>query len=356
MLTIESEHGGRFCDRLTRRQFLKIGGLALGGLTLTDILRAEEQAGIRNSHKAVIMVYLPGGPAHQDTFDLKPDAPSDVRGEFKPIKTNVPGIEICEHLPRLAQMMDKFAVIRSLVGMRDEHSSNLCMSGYTLAEFRQNNAPTLGAVISKVQGPVERTVPPYVNLAARTQHQPYNDPGPGFLGLAHSAVNPNGPMMPDMMLNGISLERLGNRRQLLSSLDRFRRSVDVLEGMDGITQRAFDILTSNKLVAALNLLKEPPKVRERYGKGIAPPQGDASPMLNEQFLAARRLVEAGVRCVTISYGFWDWHGSNFRMLKQHLPIFDQALTALVQDLHDRGTPRQDMCPLSGEKYLLMPQR
>jgi uncharacterized protein (DUF1501 family) len=143
-------------------------------------------------------------------------------------------------------------------------------------------------------------------------------------------------MMPDMVLNGVTLERLGNRRQLLGGLDQFRRSVDVLEGMDGITQRAFDILTSNKLVAALDVSKEDPKVRERYGKGISRPQGDASPMLNEQFLAARRLVEAGVRVVSISYGFWDWHGSNFRMLKSHLPILDQAVSALVQDVHDRG--------------------
>jgi hypothetical protein len=336
MLTIRGHAGGQFCDRVTRRQFLKIGGLALGGLSLTDLLAAEARAGIRHSHKAIIMVYLPGGHAHQDTFDLKPDAPAEIRGEFKPIKTNVPGIEICEHLPQMAKMMDKFAIIRSLVGARDEHSSNLCLSGYTEAEFRQNHAPTLGAVVSRLQGPVEKTVPPFVNLAARTQHQPYNDPGPGFLGLAHSAVNPNGPMMADMTLKDMTLDRLANRRQLLASLDRFRHSVDTLKGMDTLTQRAFDLLTSSKFVTALDISKEDPKVRERYGKGIAQPQGDAAPMLNEQFLVARRLVEAGVRFVTLSYGFWDWHGSNFSMLKQHLPIFDQALTALVQDLHDRG--------------------
>jgi hypothetical protein len=341
MLTIRGGGGGRYCDGITRREFLKIGGLALGGLSLTDILAAEARAagvggGWRDSHKAIIMIYLPGGHAHQDTFDLKMDAPSDIRGEFKPIKTNVPGIEICEHMPRLAAMMDKFAVIRSLVGARDEHASNLCLTGYTLAEFRQIQAPTIGAVLSRLQGPAERNVPPFVSLAPRTQHMPYNDPGPGILGLAHGAVSTQGPAVDDMRLKGITLDRLADRRQLLASLDRFRASVDTMEGLDALHQRAFDILTSSKLVEALDVRKEDPKVRERYGKGLDRAQGDAAPMINDHFLAARRLVEAGVRCVTLSYGFWDWHGANFSHLKQHLPMLDQAVTSLVQDIHDRG--------------------
>ena len=336
MLTIRGGGSPRYCDGFTRRQFLKIGGLALGGMTLTDMLSAEAQTGIRNSHKAVIMIYLPGGPAHQDTWDLKVDAPAEIRGEFKPIKTNVPGIDVCEHMPKLAQMMDKFAIVRSLVGARDEHASNLCLTGYTQAENSQNHAPDMGSVIAYIQGPVDKTVPAFVNLARHTQHPPYNDPGPGFLGLAHGALNPNGPMMDDMVLQGITLDRLTNRRLLLASVDRFRKSVDGLQGIDALHQRAFDLLTSSKLLYALDVTKEDPKVRERYGKGIETPQGDASPMMNDQFLAARRLVEAGVRFVTLSYGFWDWHGSNFVNLKKHLPILDQAITALVQDLHDRG--------------------
>ncbi|HLK59375.1 MAG TPA: DUF1501 domain-containing protein [Chthonomonadaceae bacterium] len=336
MLTIRGGGSPAFCDGVSRREFLKIGGLALGGLSLLDVLAAEGQTGIRTAHKAVIMIYLPGGPAHQDTFDLKMDAPADIRGEFKPIKTNVPGIEICEYLPKLARNMDKFAIVRSLVGARDEHASNLCFTGYTMAETNQNHAPDMGSVISYVQGPVEKTVPPFVNLARRTQHSPYNDPGPGFLGLEHRALNPNGPMMRDMTLEGVTLDRLGNRRQLLDSLDRFRKGADSLQGMDALHQRAFDLLTSSKLVHALDVSQEDPKVRERYGKGIPTPQGDASPMIHDQFLAARRLVEAGVRFVTLSYGFWDWHGGNFANLKQHLPLLDQAITALVQDLHDRG--------------------
>ncbi|WP_309689131.1 DUF1501 domain-containing protein [Armatimonas sp.] len=333
MLTIRGA-GGKFCDGLSRRQFLTVG--ALGGLALPQLLAAEAQAGIRNSHKAVILIYLPGGPGHQDTFDLKMDAPSDIRGEFKPIKTNVSGIEICEHLPRLAKMMDKVAIIRSLVGARDEHSSNLCLSGYTNAEFNQNKAPTMGSVLTRLQGPVDKTVPAYVNLAARTQHPPYNDPGPGFLGPGYGALNPNGPMLADMTLTDVSLDRLSHRKQLLASLDRYRRRVDTLPELDTMSARAFDILTSSKLVQALDVSRETPKTRERYGKGIDKPQGDASPMLNEQFLAARRLVEAGARLVSVSYGFWDWHGGNFTNMKAHLPVIDQGISALIEDLHQRG--------------------
>src|SRR5205085_9110281 len=159
MLTLSGGPKSRFCDGVTRRDFLKIGGLALGGLSLTDLLALEARAGVRSSHKAVIMVFLCGGPPHQDMFDLKPDAPSDVRGEFKPIPTNVPGFQICELMPRLAKMADKYAVVRSLVGARDEHHSQLSLSGYTLAEYNQGKWPCLGSVLSRLQGPVEPTVP-----------------------------------------------------------------------------------------------------------------------------------------------------------------------------------------------------
>ena len=139
MLTIRGNRHP-FCDGISRREFLSVGALALGGLSLPQLLAAEARAGVRNSHKAVIMIYLPGGPSHQDMVDLKRDAPAEIRGEFKPIKTSVPGIEVCEHLPKLAAMMDKFAIIRSLTGTRDEHDSHICMSGYSVAETNQNHA------------------------------------------------------------------------------------------------------------------------------------------------------------------------------------------------------------------------
>lgn len=349
MLTIAGGKRGGFCDGLNRREFLKIGGLALGGLALTDILAAEAHAGIRSSHKAIIMVYLPGGPPHQDMFDLKMDAPSEIRGEFKPIKTKVPGIEICEHLPKIAAMMDKFAVIRSLVGARDEHDASVCLSGYSAAELAQNHAPCLGSVVSYLNGPVDKTVPAFVGLSPRMGHMEWALSGdPGFLGLAHSPLKPEGPLMADMTLNGISLDRLRDRRQLLNSLDRFHQKVDTLQGMDALHQRAFDLLTSRKLVDALDVSKEDPKVRERYGKGDTKLVDDGGPMANEHFLVARRLVEAGARCVTIGYGRWDYHDRNFAQLKLRLPMLDQAVSALVQDIHDRGMDKDVSVVVWGE--------
>ncbi len=350
MLTIQGgSSGSKFCDGMSRRDFLKIGGLAMGGMSLPAILRAEASAGIRSSHKAIIMVFLPGGPPHQDMFDLKPDAPSEVRGEFKPIKTNVPGIEICEHMPRIAAMMDKFTVIRSLVGARDEHSSVICNSGYTVAETSQNHAPCMGSVISRIQGQVDKTVPAFVGMAPKMGHMPWADPGDaGFLGLAHAPFKPDGQLMKDMVLKDVSLDRLSNRKQLLAGMDRFRRGVDSLAGVDSLNQRAFDMLTSSKLVTALDVTKEDPKVRERYGKGRMEPVDDGGPMINDQFLAARRLVEAGVRCVTLAYGRWDYHGDNFGQCKKYLPMLDMAVSSLVQDIHDRGMDKDVSVVVWGE--------
>jgi len=349
MLTIRGGGGQRFCDGISRREFLKIGGLALGGLSLTDVLAAEAKAGIRSSHKAIIMVYLPGGPPHQDMFDLKPDAPAEIRGEFKPMKTNVSGIQISEHLPRIAGMMDKFAIIRSLVGARDEHAASICQSGYTMAETAQNHAPALGAVVAKLQGPVDKTVPPFVGLAPKMGHMEWADPGdPGFLGLAYSPLKPDGQLMSDMVLNGVTLDRLSDRRRLLAGLDRFRQGVDSLQGMDALNQRAYDLLTSKKLVEALDVTKEDPKIRARYGIGSNANVDDGGPDWNDQFLVARRLVEAGARCVTLAFGRWDYHDRNFAQLKTHLPRLDQAVSTLVQDIYDRGLDKDVSVVVWGE--------
>jgi hypothetical protein len=350
MLTIRGGgEGGRFCDGISRREFLKIGGLALGGMALPQILQAESRAGIRKGHKAIIMVFLPGGPPHQDMFDLKPEAPREVRGEFKPIKTNVPGIEICEHMPKLAGMMDKFALIRSLVGARDEHTSHVCFSGYNFSEFNQNKAPSIGSVLSKLNGPVDKTVSPFVSLSPKCSHMPWGNPGePGFLGLEHGPLQPEGPLMKDMTLNGITLERLADRRRLLESVDRYRRKVDSLKGMDALSERAFDILTSSKLVQALDVSKEDPKVRALYGTGRDKPVDDGAPMIHDHFLAARRLVEAGARCVTLAYGRWDYHGNNFGQLRSYLPMLDNALSALVTDIYQRGLDKDVSVVVWGE--------
>src|SRR6516164_1133182 len=167
MLTIPGPRHDGFCDRMSRRTFLRVGGLAMGGLSLPQILRAQAANGVRSSHKAVIMVFLSGGPPHQDMYDLKMDAPAEIRGEFKPIKTKVPGIQICEQLPRLAAMMDKLVPIRSIVGALDRHEAFQCLTGRLSGNQPQGGWPSLGSVVSKLQGPTSKAIPPFVGLSPK---------------------------------------------------------------------------------------------------------------------------------------------------------------------------------------------
>ena len=352
MLTLLGNQHSRFCDGVSRRNFLKIGALGLGGLSLPELLKAEAVAGRKNSHKAVIMIFLPGGPPHQDMFDIKTDAPSEIRGEFTEISTKVPGIRICELFPRMAGMMDKLTIIRSLVGAVDSHWSLQCLSGRSPQEQVPGGWPSMGAVLSKLQGAVRPDMPSFVGLAPKMGHLPWADPGkPGFLGPAHGPFNPNGPGKDDMILNGMSLERLEDRRGLLRSFDQFRRDCDqsrMMEGMDSFTQSAFGILTSSRLADALDLEKEDPKLRDRYGRGSANLQPDGGPKLLDHFLMARRLVEAGVRCVTLAFSRWDWHGDNFKRGREDMPMLDQGVTALVEDLHQRGLDKDVSVVVWGE--------
>lgn len=351
MLTILGEHN-RFCDGLSRRTFLKVGGLALGGLSLPQILRAEKESGVGRSHKAIIMVFLPGGPPHQDMWDLKTDAPSDIRGEFKPIKTNVPGIEICEHFPRLAGMMDKLVPIRTIVGATGDHYSFQCYTGRTHQRQPQGGWPSMGSVLSKLEGPVHPGMPTFVGLAPKMGHMPWADPGPaGFLGIAHAPFRPEGEGKPDMVLSGITLDRLNDRKRLLASFDRFRRDADsrgLMDGMDAFTQQAFGVLTSGRLAEALDLEREDPKVRDRYGYGVPKLRDDGGPRTITQFLLARRLVEAGARCVTLAFSRWDWHGQNFQQGREDMPLLDQGVSALVEDLHQRGMDKDVSVVVWGE--------
>jgi hypothetical protein len=344
MLTI---HGPklRFCDGITRRSFLKIGGFALGamgGLTCADLLRAQAGSGSRSGHKALINIFLAGGPPHQDMWDLKTDAPREIRGEFEPIATNVAGIEICEVFPKIARLMDKCAILRSIVGCRDQHDGYQCFSGWRRDESRSiGGRPSIGACVSKLKGPVDPAVPPFVALAQKTQHVPWSEPGsPGFLGAACQAFKPAGEGMSDLTLNGITLDRLQDRQALLAGLDNLKRAADAdgsLRGMDAFTRAAFGVLTSSSLADALDVSKEDPEVRARYGDGKPYQyQYDGAPTCNDHLLIARRLVEAGVRCVNLSYGRWDSHGKNFDLVRDHGSKLDQCLSALIEDLDQRG--------------------
>jgi hypothetical protein len=240
-------------------------------------------------------------------------------------------------------MMDKFTIIRSLYGGPDQHASDLCLSGYPIGpKGRQDNHPSLGSVLSKLQGPVDQAVPPFVGLTIKTGHAPYSNPGlPGFLGQGYAPFQPDGEGMANMRVNGVTLDQLRDRQTLLAGFDSFRRQAEsstTFQGLDAFTRKAFDVLTSSRLVEALDLEREDPRVRDRYGRGSqAPAFGeDAGPHWMDQFLIGRRLVEAGVRCVTLSFGSWDRHGGNFERLPEQLGKLDIAVTALVEDLHSRG--------------------
>ncbi|MCY3013531.1 MAG: DUF1501 domain-containing protein [Planctomycetota bacterium] len=337
----KSGQGARFCDGLSRRDMLRIGTLSVGGLSLPQILAAEQASGHR-THKSVIMIYMCGAPGHQDMYDLKMNAPAEIRGEFKPIATNVPGIEICEHMPRLARIMDKCVPLRSVHGSPDgNHDSFICYTGRTVRNQPPGGWPSMGAVTSKLLGSVDQAVPAFVGLSPDAGHPPYGSPGlPGFLGVSHAAFRPNGASSTDIVLKDLTQARLADRRSLLGDVDRLRRDIDAtraLDGMDSLTRSAFDILTSSRLAKALDVGEEPQSVRERYGKGDPNRFGDGAPRNLEHFLVARRLVEAGARVVTLNFGRWDFHSDNFNGMRDtHLPQFDQGLSALIEDLHARG--------------------
>ena len=353
MLKINAGNGsGDFCDGITRRDFIRIGAMGIGGLTMANLLEAEAQAGVGSSHKAVINIFLPGGPPHQDMFDLKMDAPREIRGEFKPVSTNVPGLQICEEFPLMAKMMDKFTVIRSIVGATGGHDAEQCMTGRSNRNQPPGGWPSIGSILSKLNGPVKPDMPPFIGLSPKTGHIQWSDPGKaGFLGPAHAAFRPSAEGKEDMTLNGITLERLSDRKKLLQSFDQLRRDVDnsgLIEGMDAYNQQAFGMLSSGKLADALDLEKEDLKLRDRYGRGTAKLQADGAPKLLDHFLLARRLVEVGVRCVSLSFSRWDWHGGNFRRARQDFPMLDQGLTALIDDLHQRGLDKDVVVVCWGE--------
>lgn len=335
----------RYCDGVSRRSFLKVGAFAFGAyhLSLADVFRAEAGSiGSHSSHKAVINVFLGGGPPHQDMWEIKTEAPAEIRGEFKPISTKIPGIQIGEVFPKIAALADKFAFIRSVVGARGGHDAIQCTTGWPQDSLKPlGGRPSIGAVVSRLQGPVDPSVPPFIGLAATTQHRPWSDPGAtGFLGAAHAPFKPDGEGLANMRLNGINRDQMPDRKSLLTRFDRLRRDIDSnggLKGADAATERALGVLTSSKLLDALDLSKESPKVRQRYGDGRPYKfQYDGAPTVNDQLLMARRLVEAGARCISLSYGRWDSHGKNFDLVRDHGSKLDQGLSALVEDLDARG--------------------
>jgi len=370
MLKLHEQHDSqnRSSGAFSRRGFLNIGTLAalgtLGGWSLPSILRAQEAAGKSKSPKSVIMIYLVGGPPHQDMFDLKPEAPKEFAGPWQPIATNVPGMEICEAFPQLASMADKFTIIRSLIGNQADHDASQVFHGRDPRLPQPSGGwPQFGSMVSKVQGSASPIAPPFVSLCYTCSHGPYNEPGTGFLGNALSPFRPMGPTKDDMVLHGVTLDRLADRQSLLKSVDQLRREVDtsqMMAGIDAFTEQAMGLLTSSKLAEALDLSKEDPAVVARYGTGNPTifMDGNGAPRVPQSLLMARRLIEAGVRVVTLNYSKWDWHGglnaegrpnnSIFLREAEDFPVFDQCVSALIEDLHMRGLSDDCAVFIAGE--------
>jgi hypothetical protein len=340
------------CEGFYRRDFLRFGTAGLCGLGLPQLLRLEARARDRRvnattpAHRAeaVIQVWLGGGPAAIDMWDLKPDAPAEIRGEFKPIPTAAPGVRISEHLPRVARSADKVSVVRSLFHTIPSHGPATLFMNTGNKPTPALQYPSIGSLSARLL-PQEKGVPPYVSFGTRqggneagylgTAYNPFPVEGAGGKG----GLRVRGVQLP----GGLTLEDLEHRDQLMRDFDSTFRAVDtaadLVDGLDAFHKEALEILRSDRTKRAFDLAREPQALRDRYG---ATPFGQGA-------LAARRLVEAGVRFVTVSLGGWDTHQKNFEALsKRLLPQLDQTLSALIDDLHDRGMLGRTVVYCAGE--------
>jgi hypothetical protein len=342
-------NGDRTCDGISRRGFLRVGSLAAGGLSLAHWAQ-QKSMGADGSRpkKAVIQVWLAGGPSHIDMYDLKPGAPLEYRGEFRPIPTSVSGIDISEHLPKQARIMDKLAIVRSAFHTNAGHGmgSQWMLTGWQpTIEVNNNIYPACGSVVAKLKGANSDGLPAYVNLP--------NNLGLGkaaYLGASYNPFAPqddpnrNGFQVRNLKLNGrVDLARLENRRSLLTQVDSIRRDLDTageMAELDRFYREGLDMVVSEQALRAFDISQEDPALRDRYGRHD----------LGQSCLLARRLVESGVSYVTIQAGGgWDTHGDNFNQLKTNLlPKYDAAVASLVQDLADRGLANDVLVMAFGE--------
>jgi hypothetical protein len=340
------------CENFHRRDFLKVGAMGvLGGLSMTDLFALRAQAAVAKTDSAgtpcesVILIWQGGGPSHIDTWDPKPDAPAEIRGTFDPIDTSVPGVQISEHLPLTARHMDKIALIRSITTNEGAHErgTHYMLTGFTpLPGFA---VPGYGAVASKFRGG-RSALPPYIAIPS-----PLSYGGEaGFLGAALNPFSPSGdPASPNFSVrdldlpSGVSVERAESRRSLRETVDgafkRFEKGSDPIRATGEFYNRAYTLLSSGEARAAFDLKQEKDAVRDAYGRN----------RFGQSCLLARRLVETGVRFVTVSVGGWDTHYNGFRALGDNLlPMYDRTLSALIGDLHERGLLRNTMVLSMGE--------
>jgi hypothetical protein len=348
---------------IDRRGFLKAGVLGAAGLSLAELLRHDAAAasGVKQD-KSVIILWMRGGPSHIDMWDPKPDATEEIRGEFGTIGTSVPGIQLTDMLPMSARAMDKWSIVRSLHHGDAGHSSGdqLCFTGYRSGPSPDENVmPSCGSIVAEQLGHQRPELPAYVMI-------PRMVPGTNsaHLGAAYkpfeTGADPASPgpfSVPNFQIaQGLSVDRLGDRRNLLTDLDRLRKDMDQsgqMEALDRFGQKAWDVLSSPAAQQAFDLDSEPPELRERYGFMPAFDPGAANrcgaPAWSQRMLLARRLVEAGVRLVTVDLRWWDTHVMGFDSLRRgFLPRFDRAYTALLEDLEQRGLMKSTLVVAWGE--------
>ena len=349
--------------QLDRRSFLRAGMLGGAGLALSQLLRAEAQA-TRPSGKlnSVIILWMRGGPSQHETWDPKPDAPPEYRGAFGALRTSVPGVRICDLLPLSAKIMHKWSIIRSVTHTNAGHSAGdqLCFTGYPSGPNPDTNvAPSCGSIVAKQLQYQHPKLPAYVMIPRMVPGTDSSYLGPAYRPF-ETQSDPGGAgrfEVPNLQApQGLSLQRIGSRRDLLRNIDLIRRSVDQtgeMEAMDSFQQRAWEIITGPEAREAFDLEAEPAKVRERYGfmpVFQAPtPDRCGVPAWSQRFLLARRLVERGVRLVTVDCRWWDTHVEGFDTMRRgFLPRWDKAYTALIEDLEERGLLDSTMVLAWGE--------
>jgi uncharacterized protein (DUF1501 family) len=333
----------RDCEGVTRRNFLRVGSMAAGSLTLPMLLQARAAAaaqGRSTRDTSVVWLWLGGGATHVETFDPKMTAPSEYRSATAEVATSIPGVTVGGTLPKIAQVVDKMALVRSFAHTNSGHGggTHFVMTGYDNKMVDNGGVPSrpgFGAIVSRVRGASHPAtgIPTYVGMGQIRQGG-----GPAFLGTAYGPFDQDGQARKNMSL-AVPSERMEDRRNLLTSLDAAQRRFDnssQAEGMTKFEQQAFNLMFSSA-AGAFDISKEAPKTRERYGN-----------QLGAQLLAARRLCEAGCGFVTISYGGWDMHGNIAKSMEGRSPQLDRAVSAFVEDIHQRGLSENILLVITGE--------